>query len=231
MFSATKNGQKNQKQLRLSPLFRDCGAAWGVLHPFFDGSLIRSFSHEYLMGCIQSLTMPLAGSATSVAAGRLSYAFGLKAACISIDTACSSSLVGAHVGAREIVAGGATRALAAGVNLTLSPGKTAAFEVTGQIQADPRTFRVCVDLRRCLLSAQRKPTPKSTHLTLALTWMPHTFVGMLAPDGRCKTLDASGDGYVRAEACVTLLLEELSADDSAAAAIFKGSAINQVNAL
>ncbi|KAK9834736.1 hypothetical protein WJX74_008822 [Apatococcus lobatus] len=34
------------------------------------------------------------------------------------------------------------------------------------------------------------------------------FVGaaMLAPDGRCKTLDASADGYVRSEACVAIKL-------------------------
>ena len=29
--------------------------------------------------------------------------------------------------------------------------------------------------------------------------------GMTAPDGRCKTLDASADGYVRSEACVAIL--------------------------
>ena len=30
--------------------------------------------------------------------------------------------------------------------------------------------------------------------------------GMMAPDGRCKTLDASADGYVRAEACRMLFI-------------------------
>lgn len=34
------------------------------------------------------------------------------------------------------------------------------------------------------------------------------FVGaaMTSPDGRCKTLDAAADGYVRAEACAALKL-------------------------
>ena len=50
---------------------------------------------------------------------------------------------------------------------------------------------------------------------------------MLTADGRCKTLDASGDGYVRAETCVVLLLEELN-DVELPAAIFKGSSVNQV---
>lgn len=50
---------------------------------------------------------------------------------------------------------------------------------------------------------------------------------MLAPDGRCKTLDAAGDGYVRAENCIVLLLEALL-DDTAASAIVQGSAVKQV---
>lgn len=40
--------------------------------------------------------------------------------------------------------------------------------------------------------------------------------GMLAPDGRCKTLDAAADGYVRAEASGMMLLGT-GAGDSAVA--------------
>ena len=34
---------------------------------------------------------------------------------------------------------------------------------------------------------------------------------MLSPEGRCKTLDASADGYVRAEACGALMLQAVLA--------------------
>ena len=45
------------------------------------------------------------------------------------------------------------------------------------------------------------------NLTLALTTaLSFARGGMLAPDGRCKTLDASADGYVRGEACGVLFL-------------------------
>ena len=51
---------------------------------------------------------------------------------------------------------------------------------------------------------------------------------MLAPDGRCKTLDAAADGYVRGEAIGAVLLQAMQ-DGSAAGAValFLGSAVNQ----
>ena len=53
---------------------------------------------------------------------------------------------------------------------------------------------------------------------------------MLAPDGRCKTLDAAADGYVRAEAVGVLLLQAAGAAGSGGApplALLAGSAVNQ----
>ncbi len=54
--------------------------------------------------------------------------------------------------------------------------------------------------------------------------------GMLAPDGRCKTFDASADGYVRGEGCGVLVLKRLSdaeRDNDRILAVIKGSAVNQ----
>ena len=50
---------------------------------------------------------------------------------------------------------------------------------------------------------------------------------MLASDGRCKTLDASADGYVRAEDCAILLLEEAT-EETESRVLLSGSAVNQV---
>jgi len=52
---------------------------------------------------------------------------------------------------------------------------------------------------------------------------------MLAPDGRCKTFDASADGFVRGEGCGVIVLKRLSdaqADGDRILAVVKGSAVN-----
>ena len=53
--------------------------------------------------------------------------------------------------------------------------------------------------------------------------------GMLSPDGRCKTLDSSADGYVRGEGCASAVLQLLTdtAEHSTAVACIMGSAVNQ----
>jgi acyl transferase domain-containing protein len=56
--------------------------------------------------------------------------------------------------------------------------------------------------------------------------------GMLAPDGRCKTLDASADGYVRSESAGVLILQSFAAgsvgrSSQAFLVIMAGSALNQ----
>ncbi|KAH8095307.1 hypothetical protein JL720_2598 [Aureococcus anophagefferens] len=58
----------------------------------------------------------LTDGAASVASGRVSFALGLRGACLTLDTACSASLVGLHVGAFEASSGSADSALCGGVN-------------------------------------------------------------------------------------------------------------------
>ncbi|MGV9799469.1 type I polyketide synthase [Mycobacterium sp. NPDC003449] len=53
---------------------------------------------------------------------------------------------------------------------------------------------------------------------------------MLSPVGRCKTFDASADGYVRSEGCGILVLKRLSdaeRDGDRVMAVIPGSAVNQ----
>ncbi len=53
---------------------------------------------------------------------------------------------------------------------------------------------------------------------------------MLAPDGRCKTFDASADGYVRGEGCGVIVvkrLEDAIRDGDRIRAVIRGSAVNQ----
>lgn len=54
--------------------------------------------------------------------------------------------------------------------------------------------------------------------------------GMMAADGRCKTFDASGDGFVRSEGCAVIVLKRLStalSDGDSILAVLRGSAVNQ----
>ncbi|MBN3821681.1 type I polyketide synthase, partial [Paraburkholderia sp. Se-20369] len=64
------------------------------------------------------------GASPAVASGRLSYTFDLHGPSVSVDTACSSSLVAVHHACRAIADGECDLALAAGVNLILTPERT-----------------------------------------------------------------------------------------------------------
>jgi acyl transferase domain-containing protein/NADPH:quinone reductase-like Zn-dependent oxidoreductase/short-subunit dehydrogenase len=78
------------------------------------------------------------GTARSVASGRLSYVLGLQGPSVSIDTACSSSLVALHLACQSLRVGEIRMALAAGVNLMLTPEATIALSRYHMMAADGR---------------------------------------------------------------------------------------------
>ncbi|MEU0797514.1 beta-ketoacyl synthase N-terminal-like domain-containing protein, partial [Amycolatopsis sp. NPDC005961] len=76
------------------------------------------------------------GAAASIAANRLSYLLDLRGPSLTLDTACSSSLVAVHQAVQSLRSGESELALAAGVNVLLSPGITAGFHRAGVLAAD-----------------------------------------------------------------------------------------------
>jgi acyl transferase domain-containing protein/thioesterase domain-containing protein len=79
-----------------------------------------------------------AGGALSVTAGRLSYVLDTRGPSLAVDTACSSSLVAVHHACVSLRTGESDLAIAAGVNLLLSPAVTVAFRRAGALAADGR---------------------------------------------------------------------------------------------
>ena len=77
-------------------------------------------------------------SALSVAAGRVAFSFGLKGPAASVDSACSSALVATHVAKTMLLTGAAESAVAAGVNLLLSPSTFAAASAAGMLAPSAR---------------------------------------------------------------------------------------------
>ncbi|WP_046317455.1 type I polyketide synthase [Mycobacterium sp. UM_Kg1] len=78
------------------------------------------------------------GNALSIAANRLSYTFDFHGPSMSVDTACSSSLVAVDLACRSLRDGECTMALAAGVNVILSPALAINFSKARVMAPDGR---------------------------------------------------------------------------------------------
>ncbi|AFM17524.1 polyketide synthase family protein [Mycolicibacterium chubuense NBB4] len=78
------------------------------------------------------------GNAPNFAAGRLSYFLGVRGPAVVSDTACSSSLVSIHLACQSLRRGESDHALAAGVNLILSPENNIACSRWGMLSPQGR---------------------------------------------------------------------------------------------
>jgi len=80
----------------------------------------------------------VSGNAQSMAAGRLSYFFGLRGPSLTIDSACSSSLVAVHLACQSLRAGECRMALAGGANLILAPDNMIGLSKAHMLSPDGR---------------------------------------------------------------------------------------------
>ncbi|RCG25471.1 acyltransferase domain-containing protein [Streptomyces diacarni] len=78
------------------------------------------------------------GSAMCAAANRISHALDLRGPSLAVDTACSASLVALHLACQSVLSGESPVALAAGVNLIISPGLTLTLDAAGATAPDGR---------------------------------------------------------------------------------------------
>jgi acyl transferase domain-containing protein len=87
------------------------------------------------------------GNASNFAAGRLAYFLGVHGPALVVDTACSSSLVSIHLACESLRRRESDQALAAGVNLILTPENSIACSRWGMLSPDGRckTFDAAAD--------------------------------------------------------------------------------------
>ncbi|MEZ4271522.1 MAG: SDR family NAD(P)-dependent oxidoreductase [Myxococcota bacterium] len=103
----------------------------------FVGICTADYQH-HLAAAAHNDGYTVTGSASSFAAGRLSYTLGLQGPSLIVDTACSSSLVALHLAARSLATQESHVAIVGGVNLILSLRTTAGLAQTQALSADGR---------------------------------------------------------------------------------------------
>ncbi|MFJ9845850.1 type I polyketide synthase [Kitasatospora sp. NPDC101155] len=131
--------------------FEDAGIPVGRLAGSGTGVYVGANSSDYLsMQLARPETVDLytvVGSTNCIIANRLSYQLDLRGPSLCVDTACSSSLVAVHLAVQALRAGECDTAIAAGVNLLLSPATMVAHSKGLPLSADGRckTFDAAAD--------------------------------------------------------------------------------------
>ncbi len=104
----------------------------------FVGVMANDWAHLHMRDHRAITAQSGSGNGYFMTANRLSYQFDFKGPSLAVDTACSSSLVAVHLAAQSLRNGECDQALAAGVNLALTPMLNVFYTKAGLAAPDGR---------------------------------------------------------------------------------------------
>eukprot|EP00889_Picochlorum_renovo_P002064 jgi/Picre1/29094/NNA_004487.t1 len=123
---------------------------------------------------------------------------------------------------------------ATGSALSVASGRLAfLYNLNGPaVSIDTACSSSMVGMHMACSSMQNSPYHSSIVSGIKLILTPETSAmfnraGMLAADGRCKTLDDGANGYVRGEAGITLIVEQISEEREGCECHIIGTGVNQ----
>ena len=104
----------------------------------FVGVMANEWAHLHMSDFREITAQAGSGNGYFMTANRLSYQLDFKGPSLAVDTACSSSLVAAHLAVQALRNGECDQAVAAGVNLTLTPALNVFYTKAGLAAPDGR---------------------------------------------------------------------------------------------
>lgn len=127
--SGNSSSSGERTPLQQQPWWGGVGAYIGIASSDY-GSLVKAHA---VPGAFHATA-----NAISVAAGRLSFSFGMSGPALSVDTACSASLVALHLAKDAIKGSAASAGLVGGVHVQTTPTSTSYVWTAGMLSPSGR---------------------------------------------------------------------------------------------